>query len=164
MQSYKQSRSTKIFNSLSFFDQFLTFIHSLFSTIPKRRRQRRRTKQNQKHASTNAKTSSSTFPTTTTTTTTTTDPQTSAVRYSEELALGLNEVTRALEKGTARLVVVCRDVHNPVLIQHLPVLAQHRQVPICLLPSSPFTLAQFFGLRTLIAFAFKVNSNTLRLQ
>jgi ribosomal protein L7Ae-like RNA K-turn-binding protein len=165
-QSYRQSRSTRIFIFLSLIGSSLAH-WPLFSTIPKRYRQRRRNKRNERHTSTKTTSSSSLSTTPSTSTlppTATINSQAITIRYSEELALGLNEVTRALEKGTTRLVVVCRDVHTPVLIQHLPVLAQHQQVPLCLLPTSPFTLAQFFGLRTLIAFAFKVNWNSLQLQ
>jgi ribosomal protein L7Ae-like RNA K-turn-binding protein len=131
-------------------------IQSISTTIPKRRRQRRRNKQTQ----------TQTLPLTSSKAATMTSPiatinvESNAVRYGDELALGLNEVTRALEKGIARLVVVCRDVQPPVLVQHLPILAQQRDVPICLLPTSPYTLAHLFGLRTLIAFAFKNVANS----
>ncbi len=42
---------------------------------------------------------------------------------------GVNEVTKAIEKGLAKLVVVAKDVSPPELIMHLQVLCQEKNVP-----------------------------------
>ncbi len=41
---------------------------------------------------------------------------------------GINEVTKALERGTAKLVVVASDVSPKELIQHLPILAAEKGI------------------------------------
>jgi large subunit ribosomal protein L7Ae len=41
---------------------------------------------------------------------------------------GINEVTKAVERGTAKLVVVATDVSPRELIQHLPILAKEKGI------------------------------------
>lgn len=42
---------------------------------------------------------------------------------------GANEVTKALERGIAKLVVYAKDVQPPEIVMHLPVLAREKNVP-----------------------------------
>ena len=42
---------------------------------------------------------------------------------------GSNEVTKALERGIAKLVVYAKDVSPPEVVMHLPVLAKEKGVP-----------------------------------
>lgn len=42
---------------------------------------------------------------------------------------GINEVTKALERGTAKLVVYASDVNPKELTQHLPILAKEKGIP-----------------------------------
>ena len=42
---------------------------------------------------------------------------------------GTNEVTKALERGTAKLVAVARDVNPPEIVMHIPLLAKEKEVP-----------------------------------
>lgn len=75
-----------------------------------------------------------------------------------ELVVGLNSVTRALEKDELRLVVSTRDFAPARAIQHLPVLCAMRQIPLCPLPMTSQALAELMGssdLRTVICFGFK---------
>ncbi len=46
-----------------------------------------------------------------------------------KLRKGSNEVTKALEKGQAKLVVVAKDVTPPEIVMHLPVLAKEKECP-----------------------------------
>lgn len=48
---------------------------------------------------------------------------------------GSNEVTKALEKGKAKLVVVAKDTSPPEIIMHLPILAKEKKVPCVEVPS-----------------------------
>ena len=48
---------------------------------------------------------------------------------------GSNEVTKALEKGKAKLVVVAKDVSPPEVVMHLPILAKEKNVPCVEVPS-----------------------------
>jgi large subunit ribosomal protein L7Ae len=41
---------------------------------------------------------------------------------------GINEVTKAVERGTAKLVVVASDVTPKELTQHLPILAKEKGI------------------------------------
>ncbi|KAL6050181.1 Ribonuclease P protein subunit p38 [Balamuthia mandrillaris] len=85
-----------------------------------------------------------------------------------KVCLGINAVTKALEKGRPlRLLVVCRDVKPPRLVQHLPSMAFVNDVPLCILgggggedASSPsIHLGRCFGLRTVAALAFFADDN-----
>eukprot|EP00941_MAST-03F_sp_MAST-3F-sp1_P003184 g3184.t1 len=51
-----------------------------------------------------------------------------------QLAIGLNEVTRALEKDQAKLVLYCSKVKPASIVAHLPMLASSKRVPICAFP------------------------------
>jgi large subunit ribosomal protein L7Ae len=42
---------------------------------------------------------------------------------------GTNEVTKALERGTAKLVAFAKDVQPQEIIVHLPVLAKEKGIP-----------------------------------
>ena len=42
---------------------------------------------------------------------------------------GSNEATKALERGTAKLVVIAKDVSPPEIVMHLPLLAKEKGVP-----------------------------------
>ena len=42
---------------------------------------------------------------------------------------GTNEVTKAIEKGTAKLVVVAKDVTPPEVVMHIPLLSKDKGIP-----------------------------------
>ena len=42
---------------------------------------------------------------------------------------GTNETTKAIEKGTAKLVVIALDVDPPEIVGHLPLLCEDKKVP-----------------------------------
>jgi large subunit ribosomal protein L7Ae len=50
-------------------------------------------------------------------------------RNTGKIKKGTNEVTKALEKGTAKLVAVASDVNPPEIVMHLPLLAKEKDVP-----------------------------------
>ncbi|MFH1849261.1 MAG: 50S ribosomal protein L7Ae [archaeon] len=41
---------------------------------------------------------------------------------------GTNEVTKCIEKGTAKLVVVAKDVNPPEITMHLPALCEEKGI------------------------------------
>ncbi|MEM4330724.1 MAG: ribosomal L7Ae/L30e/S12e/Gadd45 family protein [Candidatus Pacearchaeota archaeon] len=43
---------------------------------------------------------------------------------------GVNEVTKALERGTAKLVIVAKDVNPKEIVQHLPILAKEKKIKL----------------------------------
>ena len=50
-------------------------------------------------------------------------------RNSGKIRKGTNEVTKALEKGIAKLVVYAKDVQPQEIVMHLPILAKEKNVP-----------------------------------
>lgn len=50
-------------------------------------------------------------------------------RKTGKVEKGINEVTKAIERGTAKLVVIAKDVQPTEIIQHIPVLCKEKNVP-----------------------------------
>ena len=50
-------------------------------------------------------------------------------RKTGKVEKGTNEVTKAIERGTAKLVVYGADVEPKEIVQHLPVLCKEKGVP-----------------------------------
>lgn len=48
---------------------------------------------------------------------------------------GTNEVTKAIERQTAKLAVVAKDVSPPEVTMHLPLLAKEKGIPFIEVPS-----------------------------
>lgn len=48
---------------------------------------------------------------------------------------GTNEATKLIEKGTAKLVVIAKDVNPPEITMHIPLLAEEKGVPCIQVPS-----------------------------
>jgi len=60
---------------------------------------------------------------------------------------GTNEVTKAIERGQAKLVVVAEDVQPKEIVQHLPVLCEEKGIP-CLKVDSKKRLGVAVGINT----------------
>jgi len=56
-------------------------------------------------------------------------------RTTGKLKKGTNEVTKAIERGTAKLVLVAKDVSPPEVVMHLPLLGKEKGVPVIEVPS-----------------------------
>jgi len=50
-------------------------------------------------------------------------------KASGKIKKGVNEVTKAIERGTAKLVVYAKDVQPPEIVMHLSVLSKEKGVP-----------------------------------
>ena len=48
---------------------------------------------------------------------------------------GTNETTKAIERGTSRLVVIAEDVEPPEVVAHLPILCDERNAAYIFVPS-----------------------------
>lgn len=46
-----------------------------------------------------------------------------------KLKKGTNEATKALERGTAKLVAIAKDVNPPEITMHIPMLAKEKGIP-----------------------------------
>ena len=42
---------------------------------------------------------------------------------------GTNEVTKTIERGTAKLVAIAKDVTPPEIVMHIPLLAEEKGIP-----------------------------------
>lgn len=58
-----------------------------------------------------------------------------AVKESGAIKKGVNEATKAIERGTAKLVVIATDVQPPEIVMHLPALCNEKKVPYITVPS-----------------------------
>ena len=48
---------------------------------------------------------------------------------------GVNEATKSIERGNAKLVVVAEDITPQELIMHIPVLCKEKEIPFMSVPS-----------------------------
>ncbi|MCX6804137.1 MAG: 50S ribosomal protein L7Ae [Candidatus Diapherotrites archaeon] len=67
-----------------------------------------------------------------------------------KIKAGINEVTKAIERGTAKLVVIAEDVSPKEVVMHLPVLCGEKQVPFSYIATRK-ALGEKAGLRTATA-------------
>ena len=50
-------------------------------------------------------------------------------RKSGKIEKGTNEVTKAIERGTAKFVVYAKDVEPKEIIQHIPMICKEKKIP-----------------------------------
>ena len=50
-------------------------------------------------------------------------------KSSGKIKKGVNEVTKALERGTAKLVLYAKDTSPAEIVMHLPLLAKEKNIP-----------------------------------
>ena len=51
-------------------------------------------------------------------------------KKSGKIKKGTNEVTKAIERGTAKLVLVAKDTNPKEIIMHLPSLCDEKEIPL----------------------------------
>jgi large subunit ribosomal protein L7Ae len=52
-----------------------------------------------------------------------------------KLRKGVNETTKAVERGEAQFVVIAEDVNPPEIVAHLPLLCEDKGIPYAYVPS-----------------------------
>src|SRR3989344_5698434 len=67
-------------------------------------------------------------------------------RKSGKIKKGINEVTKALERGSAKLVIIANDTQPEEIIMHIPILCEEKNVP-CITVSSRQELGTAAGLK-----------------
>ncbi|XP_041708091.2 ribonuclease P protein subunit p38-like [Coregonus clupeaformis] len=72
-----------------------------------------------------------------------------------QLAIGINEVTKALERNQLRLVLVCKSVKPPHMTSHLIALCRTRGVAACQVPCLSESVAGLLGLKCVLALGFR---------
>ncbi|XP_020633627.2 ribonuclease P protein subunit p38 isoform X1 [Pogona vitticeps] len=77
----------------------------------------------------------------------------------DQLAVGINEVTKALEKNELQLVLVCKSARPAMLTSHLIPLSVSRAIPAVQVPRLSERLAPVLGLTSLLALGFKRNTD-----
>lgn len=48
---------------------------------------------------------------------------------------GTNETTKAIERGTAKIVLIAENVDPPEIVAHLPILCREKKIPYMYVPS-----------------------------
>ncbi|XP_041101414.1 ribonuclease P protein subunit p38-like [Polyodon spathula] len=89
-----------------------------------------------------------------------TEPGWTDLSLRKQLAIGINEVTRALEKNELCLVLVCKSVKPAHMTTHLIQLSVCRAVPACQVPRLSENIAAVLGLKCALALGFKRNSES----
>ncbi|XP_073485791.1 ribonuclease P protein subunit p38 isoform X2 [Aquarana catesbeiana] len=77
----------------------------------------------------------------------------------KHLAIGINEVTRALEKNEVHLVIVCKSAKPQMITKHITELSASRGVAACQLPRLSENVAPVLGLKSVLALGFKKTSD-----
>lgn len=70
---------------------------------------------------------------------------------------GTNEVTKAIERGTAKLVVYASDVEPKEIVQHIPLLCKEKKIP-CHVVDSRQKLGMAVGLSVPASSVVVINS------
>ncbi len=50
-------------------------------------------------------------------------------KASGKIKKGVNETTKTIERGTAKLVAIAKDINPPEIVMHIPLLAKDKGVP-----------------------------------
>uniref|UniRef100_UPI003AADDF0E ribonuclease P protein subunit p38 n=1 Tax=Centroberyx gerrardi TaxID=166262 RepID=UPI003AADDF0E len=72
-----------------------------------------------------------------------------------QLAIGINEVTKALERNELKLVLVCKSVKPQHMTAHLIGLSGTRRVPACQVPRLSESVSKPLGLKSVLALGFR---------
>ncbi|NXN86318.1 RPP38 protein, partial [Bombycilla garrulus] len=75
-----------------------------------------------------------------------------------QLAVGVNEVTKALEKNELLLVLVCKSAKPAMITSHLIELSASCATPAGQVPRLSATIAPLLGLTSILALGFKKHS------
>ncbi|XP_053322483.1 ribonuclease P protein subunit p38 [Spea bombifrons] len=76
----------------------------------------------------------------------------------KQLAIGVNEVTRALEKNELILVLVCKSAKPEMITKHLIDLSASRAVPACQVPRLSENIGSALGLKSVLSLGFRKDS------
>ncbi|KAM9353187.1 ribonuclease P protein subunit p38 [Symphorus nematophorus] len=72
-----------------------------------------------------------------------------------QLAIGINEVTKALERNKLKLLLVCKSVKPNHMTNHLIALSVTRGVPACQVPRLSQSVSEPLGLKSVLALGFR---------
>lgn len=66
-------------------------------------------------------------------------------KQSGKVRKGTNEATKAIERGSSKLIVIAEDVEPPEVVAHLPILCEERNTAYVFVPSKQ-SLGQALGI------------------
>ncbi len=66
-------------------------------------------------------------------------------RDTGKIKRGINEATKAIERGLAKLVLVATDVEPPEIVMHIPPLCEEKKIP-CVFPGNKKKLGKTAGI------------------
>lgn len=81
------------------------------------------------------------------------------VAVRRQLAIGINEVTKALERNKLKLLLVCKSVRPKHMTNHLIALSVSRGVPACQVPRLSQSLSAPLGLKSVLALGFRQSAS-----
>ena len=56
-------------------------------------------------------------------------------RDTGKLKKGVNEATKAIERATAKLIIIAEDVTPPEIVAYLPILCEEKKIPYTFIPT-----------------------------
>ena len=57
------------------------------------------------------------------------------VQKTGKIRIGINECTKAIERGTAKLIIMAEDISPPEIVMHLPALCEEKNIPYSYSPT-----------------------------
>lgn len=81
------------------------------------------------------------------------------VAVRRQLAIGINEVTKGLERNELKLLLVCKSVRPKHMTNHLLALSVSRGVPACQVPRLSQSLSAPLGLKSVLALGFRQSAS-----
>lgn len=72
-----------------------------------------------------------------------------------QLAIGINEVTKALERNKLQLLLICKSVRPQKMTNHLIALSATRGVPACQVPRLSESVSEPLKLKSVLALGFR---------
>ncbi|NXP51176.1 RPP38 protein, partial [Heliornis fulica] len=82
------------------------------------------------------------------------------INIRRQLAIGVNEVTKALERNELLLLLVCKSAKPAMITSHLIQLSASRATPAGQVPRLSETVAPLLGLTSILALGFRKQSDT----
>jgi len=58
-----------------------------------------------------------------------------AANNSGKIKKGVNEATKSIERGSAKLIVIAEDVEPKEIVMHLPILCNEKKIPCVFVPN-----------------------------
>jgi large subunit ribosomal protein L7Ae len=82
-------------------------------------------------------------------------------RKTGKVKAGVNEVTKAVERGIAKLVLIAEDVNPAEIVMHLPLLCEEKKIPYSFV-SSKKELGEKAGIQVSTSAAVIIDDNGVK--